>query len=283
MNDLGVKPKTQIVLKIRPWHKIYLFTADYAGDLMKGVNLSTCQLKFASMPNFFKIFWWGLLISFLGSLPLGTLNIAAMQLGIYEGVKYALLFSLGSLLVEMIYVRISLVGIDWVRKQEKLMHWLEWITFGIVVALAVVNFIAAVKTQQQPGAAVNNPYAGINVNRFLLGAGMCAVNPVQIPFWFGWSTVLFSKGILKPVKSQYNIYIIGIGLGTLLGNAVFIFGGKLLVQKIRNSEAYLNWFIGAIFAVTAIIQLIKIFRNKNVEKFRELDNEAIEQLKSAED
>ena len=84
-----------------------------------------------------------MLISFLGSLPLGTLNIAAMQIGIQESIKDAIYFSIGSLLVEMIYVRISLVGIDWVRKQEKIMKIMEWITLGIIVALAVGSFIAA--------------------------------------------------------------------------------------------------------------------------------------------
>ena len=50
-------------------------------------------------------------------------------------------FSLGSLLVEMIYVRVSLVGIDWVRKQQKLMKAMEWITLGIVLALAVGSLL----------------------------------------------------------------------------------------------------------------------------------------------
>jgi threonine/homoserine/homoserine lactone efflux protein len=71
--------------------------------------------------KFFRIFFWGLLISFLGSLPLGTLNVAAMQIGIQESYQNAIWFSIGSLLVEMIYVRISLVGIDWVKKQQRLM------------------------------------------------------------------------------------------------------------------------------------------------------------------
>src|ERR1700712_3944800 len=90
-----------------------------------------------------KIFAWGLLISFLGSLPLGTLNVAAMQLGIQESIKAAILFSFGSLLVEMIYVRGSLIGIDWIRKQERLMRAMEWISLGIVLALAIGSFYAA--------------------------------------------------------------------------------------------------------------------------------------------
>jgi diacylglycerol kinase family enzyme len=41
-----------------------------------------------------KIFLTGMLISFLGSLPLGTLNVAAMQIGITDGYTAAILFSL---------------------------------------------------------------------------------------------------------------------------------------------------------------------------------------------
>lgn len=216
------------------------------------------------MPKLLRIFLWGLLISFLGSLPLGTLNIAAMQIGIQESVTHALYFSLGSLLVEMIYVRISLVGVDWVRKQEKLMKAMEWFTLVIIMALAAGSFMAALKD----GAESKNVFLENTMHRFLLGMFMSAINPVQIPFWFGWSTVLFSKQILEPVKSQYNLYIVGIGLGTLAGNCVFIFGGKWLVERITGSQEYLNWVIGGIFAITAIVQAIKMIRHKDaVHKF----------------
>ncbi|WP_460555518.1 LysE family translocator [Ferruginibacter profundus] len=218
------------------------------------------------MKKLLKIFSWGLVISFLGSLPLGTLNVAAMQIGIQESITDAMYFSFGSLLVEMVYVRLSLVGIDWVRKQEKLMKAMEWVTLAIIVALAVGSFIAAAKG----GGDAKNVLLKNNMHRFLLGMFMCAINPVQIPFWFGWSTVLFTKKILEPRQNQYNSYIIGIGLGTLLGNCVFIFGGKWLVQRIANSQQYLNWVIGGIFALTAIIQLVKMLLHKDgISKFNE--------------
>jgi threonine/homoserine/homoserine lactone efflux protein len=218
------------------------------------------------MHKLIKIFYWGLMISFLGSLPLGTLNVAAMQIGIQESIKDAIYFSFGSLLVEMIYVRISLVGIDWVRKQDKLMKAMEWVTLFIIIALAAGSFIAAARG----GGEAKNVLLQNNMHRFLLGMFMCAINPVQIPFWFGWSTVLFTKKILEPKKNQYNSYIIGIGLGTLAGNCVFIFGGRWMVQRIENSQQYLNWVIGGIFAITAIIQLIKMLLHKDaVSKFGE--------------
>lgn len=205
-----------------------------------------------------KVFFWGMMVSFLGSLPLGTLNVAAMQISVQENIQNAIYFSLGSLLTEMIYVRISLVGINWIRKRKVLLKWMEWIALAIVLALAVGSFIAATHEHHAKNVMLNN-----NMNRFVLGFLLSAISPMQIPFWFGWSTVLFSKNILQPKNSYYNFYIIGIGLGTLLGNCVFIFGGKYIVEKLNANQNILNWVIGGIFALTAIIMFIRILIHKD--------------------
>lgn len=221
-----------------------------------------------------RIFFWGLVISFLGSLPLGTLNVAAMQIGIQESIRQAIYFSLGSMVVEMIYVRISLVGIDWISKQEKLMKIMEWVTLAIVTALATGSFIAAM----HGGENAKNPILDNNMNRFLLGMLGCAINPVVVVFWFGWSTVLFTKKILQPVNSQYNSYIVGIGIGAFIGNCVFIFGGKFLYSKLAGAQHYMHWFIGGIFALTALIQLYKILRHKDaVDKLQHIKKQEITQ------
>jgi threonine/homoserine/homoserine lactone efflux protein len=226
------------------------------------------------MASLIRVFFWGMLISFLGTLPMGTLNIMAMQIGIQESIQNALLFVLGSLTVEMIYVRISLVGINWIQKQERVMKAMQWITLGILIALATGSILAAL----HPDTGTKNVILQNNMHRSLLGMFMCAINPVQIPFWFGWSTVLFSKKILEPVNAQYNSYIVGIGLGTLMGNSLFIFGGKWLVQRIANSQAYLNWVIGGIFALTAFIQLYKIIWHKAaVDRIHNIKAEEIRQ------
>ncbi len=201
---------------------------------------------------------------------MGTLNVTAMQIGIQESIRNALLFVMGSLTVEMIYVRISLVGIQWVQKQERLMKVMQWITLAIIIALATGSILAAL----HPDPEAKNVVLQNNLHRTLLGMMMCAINPVQIPFWFGWSTVLFTKKILLPLRAHYNIYIVGIGIGTLMGNCIFIFGGKWLVQRLHNSEAYLNWVIGCIFSVTAVIQLYKIIKHRGaVDKIHDLKPE----------
>lgn len=210
------------------------------------------------MPPVVKILLWGFIISFLGSLPLGTLNVAAMQIGITDGISPALWFSAGSLTAEIIYVRLSLVAMDWVRRQEKLLKALEWITVIIVLALAASSFWAAIHPEGEKNVILSN-----TMHRGLLGFVMSAINPVQIPFWFGWSTVLFTKDILKPGFWNYNSYILGIGMGTLVGNCVFIFGGKLMAERLNASTTIINYIIGSVFLITAVIQIIRIWRKKD--------------------
>lgn len=212
------------------------------------------------MGKLLRIFLTGMFISFLGSLPLGTLNIAAMQISISDGVFPALKFAAGALLAEVIYVRLSLFAMDWVRHQQKLFRILEWVTLLIVLALAVSSFYAALHPSVHKNVILSS-----TLHRFFLGMFMSALNPMQIPFWFGWSTVLFTKKILEPVNSQYNSYILGIGLGTLLGNCVFIFGGQLIAHRFNANQHLMHWIIGSVFAITALVQLWRMFTKKDVQ------------------
>jgi threonine/homoserine/homoserine lactone efflux protein len=205
----------------------------------------------------FRVFTTGMFISFLGTLPLGSMNIAAMQISVSDGVRPAIYFAVGALIIEMVYVRISLVAMDWVRKRKKLFRYLEWATVLIIAALAVFSFIAAADPQVKKNVILSN-----TLHRFWLGVTMSAINPVQIPFWFGWSAALFSKKVLLPRNDHYNCYIAGIGLGTFSGFAVFIFGGLLIVNTLNANQAMLQWIIGSIFAITAIIMFMKIIMKK---------------------
>ena len=181
-----------------------------------------------------------------------------MQISITDGIAQAMEFSIGSLLAEMIYVRISLVAMDWIRKKEFIFKMLEWITLVIVLLLAGSSFYAATHPSVD-----ENVFLSSTLPKVILGFMMSAVSPAQIPFWFGWSTVLLSKKILLPVNKHYNSYIIGIGLGTLIGNCVFIFGGRIVADNLQNNSHILNWVIGGIFLLTAIIQVWKMMRKKD--------------------
>lgn len=206
------------------------------------------------MFNLLPVFSTGMIISFLGTLPPGTLNISAMQVAIAENTKSALRFALGVALVEILYARISLRATGWVTAHEGLFRVLEWITVVLFLVLAVSSFLAARKKRgEKKNLLLNN-----TINRFWLGLSMSAVNPVQIPFWFIWSTYLLSTHVLVPAAPAYNFYTAGIGIGTLAGLAIFIFCGRWVVKKINAGHRLINGLVGAVFLFSAVIQFIRL-------------------------
>ncbi|MEO5996516.1 MAG: LysE family transporter [Chitinophagaceae bacterium] len=211
------------------------------------------------MLDIVRIFFTGLVISLLGALPLGTLNVTAMQISVQENSRNAVKFSLGVALVEIIYVRISLKGMNWILENKRLFYILEWVTVFLFIALAVSSYITARKSRDQKNILLNN-----KMKRFFLGFTMSALNPVQIPFWFIWSTYLLSTGVLRPSELQFNFYTAGIAVGTLIGLGIFIYAGKWLVNKLKASHRAINITVAIIFVISAFVQLYRVL-NKPIE------------------
>jgi threonine/homoserine/homoserine lactone efflux protein len=206
------------------------------------------------MFSLLRVFMTGMLISFLGTLPLGSLNVSAMQVAVEENVRNAIRFALGVALVEILYVRVSLQAMHWVEAHQLVFRVLEWSTVLLFVVLAVSSFISAGNKAGEKKSLL----LGNRLNRFWLGFSMSAVNPVQIPFWFIWSTYLVSTGVLATTGIAYNSYTAGIGLGTLAGLGVFIFGGRWVVRKMKAGHKIINRVVGMVFLVSAIIQLYRL-------------------------
>jgi threonine/homoserine/homoserine lactone efflux protein len=205
-----------------------------------------------------RIFGLGLLISLLGSLPMGSLNIMAWRIYNKSHLINAIVFSLGVALVEVIYVRISLVAMKWVVKNKKFFRALEWFTIFLFIGLAIMSFVTVAKEDDKL------PYISDNLFiQFLKGALLCAINPVQIPFWFLWSTYLVSNKKLETRNDHYNFYCIGIGVGTLIGEGIYMFGGEWLVKTIGANPQQISYFVGGIFLVTALLQLYKVLGKKS--------------------
>lgn len=205
-----------------------------------------------------KVFLAGMIISFAGSLPLGMLNVAALQLSLSDGYGAAFWFVAGCALVEMIYVRASLVVMDRILQRHAVFKALKWVSFFILLALAL-NAL----TQASRGAVeVHSLLSWHGLHPFVAGVMLMAVNPMQVPFWLGWNTILYSRNILVARQSHNNIYPLGIGLGSLLGSAVFIFGGRLLAGMLGAHQNLLNWVLGLFFLMFAAMQLRKIVRER---------------------
>jgi threonine/homoserine/homoserine lactone efflux protein len=204
-----------------------------------------------------KILFWGLLISFLGSLPLGSLNLITTYLSVSKGVPAALAFSIGCVISEFIFVRVAITSLNWLSKRQKLFKILEWITIAIILVLAVYSFIAAIRktgfTSAMP-ADIRHP--------FWSGVLFSTIDPMRIPFWFTWSTFLIANKVLIPTNQYFNFYVVGIAIGSLLGFLPFIYGGTYFIGSITSHQNLINWAIGGILLITAAISIYRTLRRK---------------------
>ena len=210
--------------------------------------------------HYFIIFWVGWLVSFLGQLPLGTMSITSTQIAVQENFKNAWLYAIGVAIVEIIYLRLTLYGVNWIMQHKLLFEVLGWLTVAVFLVLGVISFISARKQHAEKKALLLNN----KLNRFFLGLSMSALNPAQVPFWFIWSSYLIDNKVLSTNFSEFNIFTAGCGTGTISGLALYMYGGNWLITKMNTSTKTLNSIMGAIFVIAALAQLYRMLWGKFV-------------------
>lgn len=196
------------------------------------------------MQKYLKVCFSGLLVSFLGALPLGTLNLTAFDIAASQGLLSAFWFSLAVVIVELVMVRLTLIGNEHLHLSEKLMTYV--LPFGILLLLylAITSFLDA--------ASVSKVSSKIDLlpklqSSFVLGLLLSALNPLQIPFWMTWNKVLEKKNIMMASKSSYTFYLAGIGFGTITGLAIFMLLGKYIFTNYGSYSMITNLLMGLLY------------------------------------
>lgn len=199
-------------------------------------------------------------ISFLGTLPLGALNTITIQIVLKRHYYDACLFATGVVVVEMVYLFLTLYSAGWIQKQQKLLSYAEWCTVLLFVgiggnALYHVFYFS-------PAPNVNT----VTETYFLKGVLLNSVNPAQFPFWLGWNTTLFSKKLLKPDAASYISYVAGAGLGGFAGLCVFIAAAGILQNNITLHQQYISAAIAVVCLICALMQLYKNIHKRSFKK-----------------
>jgi len=208
------------------------------------------------MHLFFVVFT-GWLVSFLGQLPLGTMSITSTQIAVKEGFSHAWKYAAGVVMVEIIYLRLVLFSVDGVMQHTFFFAVLGWLTVVFFLGFGVASFIMAL---QQKGEK-KPPLLNNKVNRFWLGITMSALNPAQIPFWFIWSSYLINLHVLHSDSTEFNLFTVGCGTGTISGLAFYMYGGNWVVTKLNTSNKTLDIIMGVIFMIAALVQLYRMAFN----------------------
>ena len=208
------------------------------------------------------VFFLGCILSFLGQLPLGTISITSTQIAVQENFSNAWKFSIGVAIIEIIYLRMVLSGVDWIMDHKLLFSIFGWLTVILFLVLGIISFIAAGRQRgDQKALLLKN-----NINRFWLGISMSALNPAQIPFWFVWSSYFLSLQLLNSDAKEFNLFTAGAGLGTVCGLTVYAYGGNWLVTKLKTSNQTLNKIMGLIFIIAALAQSYRMLTVPGIQR-----------------
>lgn len=213
------------------------------------------------------IFFWGMLISFLGSLPPGTLNITAAQITAKRGPEAAIMFAVASMLAEVLIVRLALTGIRHIISRRRLFQTLEIITAGLLLAMTVGCFIAAARM-----GGLANILPDYHLPPFTTGIVLTVINPLHVPFWLGWTSVLINKKVLSPVPVQFNWYVSGIGLGTFCGFLTFIYTGQYLLKAFDSNQFIICLIVGIILLVVSMLHIRKMIQSPVSVRYAEITN-----------
>ncbi|SDF22007.1 Threonine/homoserine/homoserine lactone efflux protein [Pricia antarctica] len=210
------------------------------------------------MNRLVKIFLIGLLISFLGSLPLGTLNMTAFQIAGFQNVSEAMLYALAVVFVELVVVRITLAYSKKIDLGNRVFFYLLPIAIALLMYLSVSSFTSL--KDDQAIQAGSNLFPMLK-SSILLGLLLSFLNPMHIPFWTTWNSVLIAKNRLDRKPGMYTSYITGIGIGSIGGLMIFVFAGKYIFQNYHEYSYVIAFILGCLYLGFSFYLLFLLYKN----------------------
>lgn len=214
----------------------------------------------------FKNIVTGFIISFLGAIPLGYLNLFGLNIYSSEGFASLVCFLLGIVTVEMIIVVLTLKGTLWLLSQKRLVLLMEILSVAFLMLFAIYFFFH------------KNSTASITISKtialhpYLLGLALSALNFFQIPFWAGWNLVVVETKRISTENILPYFYVLGTALGTLGGMTAFAFGFNLVINKTTSGTQWMNALLPLIFLALASIQVYKLMIKYNTAKVLRIQN-----------
>lgn len=156
------------------------------------------------------VFFIGFFFSFIGSIPPGSINLSAIQLGLENKFRTAVYFSLAASVMEYPYAWIAVGFGEFITSNPDVAQQLKWIGAVVMLVLGLINIREVRKSKES--ATVNTTNYG-----FTKGLILAVLNPMAMPYWLGVTTGLKTSGFLKlPNQFSIHAYLFGIVCGTFV-------------------------------------------------------------------
>jgi threonine/homoserine/homoserine lactone efflux protein len=189
-------------------------------------------------------------ISFIGSLQPGPVNLQVLYSGFSGSKKRSLLCAVGGILPEFVYCGLAMFFHIKLQAYELDFVWLRLLNVGVLLLIGIYLFKSISSTERsfftmQPG--------------FLSGFVAGMLNPFLLPFWL---FVLFQSGYLNFLNlteiPDQIAFIAGSGVGAFL----FLYLLVLCAPRLRDSVVTMskipaNKIIGGICIILALTEIIR--------------------------
>ncbi len=198
----------------------------------------------------------GFVVSFLGSIPFGYLNLVGFEIYNKTGFHNLFLFLLGIIFVESFVIYFTLLFARQLVNNRKIMKGIDF--FAIVFML-----ILSYSFYAHADATINNDSyieKYIMYSPFVIGVLLNCFNFLQLPFWTGWNLYLINENFISIEKNYKYYYIAGTLIGVFLGMLSLI----LILQLIFKNTLYVFNYVMSIliplfFIVLAGVQTFKVY------------------------
>lgn len=199
----------------------------------------------------------GFLVSFIGSIPLGYLNLIGLEIYSKSGLHNLVFFLLGVVFIETFVIYFTLIFARQLISNKKLIRIIDFFAIGFMFVLA---FLFYFNFNQSTTSNIDlNKY--LMYSPFVIGVLLNCINFLQIPFWTSWNLYLLNgKYIIIEKKLKYY-YIAGTLIGGFLGMLGLIVILQTVFEKTNQFSKYIMpVFIPLFFVVLGTIQVFKVYK-----------------------
>lgn len=199
----------------------------------------------------------GLIISFLGSLPLGYLNIVGAEVFSKFGLHSLVFYLLGVISIEAVVIYFTVIFSNQLANNKKLMKSIDFFAVFFLLLLAYLFYNYSGQAAQD----YNHLERYVQYSPFLIGFVLCGFNFLQIPFWMGWNLYLINANHIILLGKLKFYYILGTLIGTFFGMLTAIVVLDSLSHTAYSFSKYIMPIgIPLFFIVLACFQSVKVYK-----------------------
>lgn len=204
-----------------------------------------------------KNIFFGFLVSFLGSLPLGYLNIIGVEVFSKLGINSLVLYLFGIILVEAVVIYFTVIFANQLAENKKILKFIDFFAVFFFLLLAYLFYANSNQTNEEHNYL--DDY--VHYSPFLIGMVLCGLNFLQVPFWMAWNLYLMNAKSISLIKNLKFYYILGTLVGTFFGMLMAILLLDSFSQITFSFSKYIVPIVIPLFFIAlAVFQAYKVFK-----------------------